>query len=116
MDLPISKTQMKLAIKLLERMAAELNDVPVFRRIIVTTEHFDAEHLVMLCTVYANEMEKYQQKYFEALDSSFPNYISGGCATEDLILKLRIAHKMTEWKKPLQPPIWRRIWNKLKKA
>ena len=49
----------------------------------------------------------------EALDSSFPNYIADKCKDkdEDLIQKLRKAHKKTNWKKPLsKPSIWRKLW------
>ena len=112
MVLPISKTQMELAIRGLERHAAELNNVALFRGI--PSSEFDKEHLVMLCNLFASEHYKAQQKYFEALDGSFPNYPTDGCVTEDLIQKLREARKKTIWKKPLQPTLWRKIWNKIK--
>ena len=116
MDLKISKSQMELALKSLERRAAEIEGHPTFRGITITTKHFDAEHLVMLCRLFAEEWGKSQERYIEALGSSFPNYIAGGCETPDLIKELRKAHKKMKWKwkKPQQPSIWRKIWNRMK--
>lgn len=112
----ISKTRMELAIKILERRAAQSEGAPTFRGITITTEHFDAEHLVMLCRLFADEWGKSQERYIEALGNSFPNYIAGGCETANLIKELRKAHKKNKWKwrKPLQPTLWRKIWKWIK--
>jgi len=66
MDLPVSKNQMELAIKILERRATQIGNVALFRGIPATA--FDEEHLVMLCNLFAEDLHKAQAKYFRALD------------------------------------------------
>lgn len=99
MDLTISKTQMELAIKILERRAAKSEHAPTFRGIAVTTEHFDAEHLVMLCQLFADEWHKTQERYYELLNPLLPSD-----RLKVVIRALRAS----------QPSFWRKIWNKIK--
>ena len=90
----ISKIQMKLAIRRLERMAAKIEHVPTFRGVPVTA--FDKEHLEMLCSVYANEWQKSQAEYWEVLKGEIPTYIERA--------------RKTLYK----PSLWRKIWNRKK--
>lgn len=99
MELKISKTQMELANKRLERMAAAIEDVPMIRDVPATA--FDKEHLVMLCKVLADDLHKNRAKYFELLTEALPTFkerAKAMCAA------------------PYKPSIWRRIWNKRKRA
>ena len=82
----------------LERSAARIDMVPMYCGIPIT-EFEEKEHLIMLCTLFAEGREKYQAKYFTAIRGKFPSYIAGACAAAELF------HK---------PTIWRRIWNKIK--
>ena len=98
MELKVSKARMELSIKILERKAAQLDDnLAMFRGI--QAKDFDKEHLVMICNLFANELKKIQEKYFEALDKSFPSYIAGGAVVSEILYK---------------PTLWRKIWNRIK--
>ena len=97
MDEKISKYQMVLANKMLERRAAELNDVAMFRGIPSTA--FDKEHLVMLCNLFANEHYKVRKQYDAALNRCLPSYVADCCAAAKLCSK---------------QSVWRKIWNKIK--
>ena len=97
MELKISKTQMMVAIKILESRAAELDNVAMFRGIPATA--FDKEHLVMICNLFADEWHKTQELYFAALDRVFPSYIAGGAAVSEILNK---------------PSFWSNLWNKIK--
>ena len=136
----ISKARMMLANRRVERLAAKVDDVPTFRGVPATA--FDKEHLVMLCTVFANEWHTVQKDYYSVLMGAIPTYKERArktlepynspkpegeafpafhtkdhptAETEELIEKLREAHKNTIWIKPLpKPSIWRRIWNRIK--
>ena len=69
MDLKISKYQMALAIKMIERRAAELDDVAMFRGIPAST--FDKEHLLMLCNLFANKWHEAEDLTNSLLESKF---------------------------------------------
>lgn len=87
MELKISKTQMELAIKVLERRAAKLDDFAMFRGI--PAKEFDKEHLVMLCNLFANEWRETQVKYFATeLSAAYDNLYKHS--------------------------LWRKIWNRIK--
>ena len=94
------KFDMKLAIKKLERTAANIEgeDIPCFRGIPATD--FDKEHLVMLCAVFCNEWHKARMKYLQAAGELFPNYIAGANATCTILYK---------------PSRWRKAWNRLQR-
>ena len=91
----ISKTQMELANKRLERLTADIDfATPTFRGVPVTA--FDKEHLEMLCSVYANEWQKSQAEYWEVLKGEIPTYIERARKTLS------------------KPTFWRKIWNRIK--
>ena len=98
----ISKTQMELAIRKLRRMAAEIEDVPTFRGISVEAFQQD-EHLIMLCSVFANEWKKTEKKYYELLEPLLPKG------------RITVAIRHLEEILP-EPPLWRKIWNKIIKG
>jgi hypothetical protein len=114
MDLPISKDRMKLTIKILERRAAELNDVARFRGIKVTTEHFDADHLVMLCNLFANEWHETQELSNSLLESQFVGEINRAYVKHTLLNKFadEAGSSPIKYKKPLS--VWRKLWNMIK--
>lgn len=94
----ISKNQMDLTIKILERRAANLgDDVARFRGI--PASEFDKEHLLMICNLFANEWKISEAKYLQATDRIFPSFIKGASATCDVLCK---------------PTLRRKIWNRIK--
>ncbi len=97
----VNKTQMELAIRKLRRMAAEIEDVPLFRGIPITDFGFDEEHLVMLCKVFVHEWQNTRMKYLELLQPLLP---------EDRI-QVVLRHLLPATHKP---SLWRKIWDRIK--
>ena len=116
MDQNISKIQMKLAIKRLERMASEITDVPTFRGFPVSAFE-KKEHLVMLCQVFGHEWIKAAGLNDSLLESQF-------------VGKMNLAYYTAKARNSLQavvdeqgnvtkiydtsPSFWRRKWNWIK--
>ena len=103
----ISKAQMELAIRDLERRAEKIEDVPTFRRITVTTEHFDAEHLAMLCSLFADEWGKARDLNNSLLESSLGREISSAYYTAKARNFLQEAITKED-----KPSFRRKIWHR----
>lgn len=59
---------LKLEKAILRKHAEKITDRPLFRGIFTDDTRWSKEDLVLLCAVFANQMKKYQEKYFQALE------------------------------------------------
>lgn len=60
----------------LKNMVSKIpDDMPTFRGIPII--EFEKSDLVNICKLFANDMFKYQKKYFNASDNSFKQYMQG---------------------------------------
>ena len=111
MDLKISKRQMELAIKILERRAAKIDNVAMCMGI--PASEFDKEHLVMLCNLFANELRKAQKLNNSLLDSQFVGQINRAYVKHTLLEKFSKESGSNPIKYKYEPSIWRRIWTNI---
>lgn len=110
----ISKAQMELATKHLERLAATIKNVPIFRGIPAAA--FDKEHLVMLCIVYAEEWHKASERNESLLESKFVGEMNSAYykAKANRIMQEALAVVEKQCPKPKNLSIWRKLWKRVK--
>ena len=59
---------LKLEKTILRKYVEKITGNPTFRGVFIDDARWSKEDLVLLCTLFANEMKEYQERYFKTLE------------------------------------------------